>query len=59
MPAALVVATTSNMLRAVSPALGSSSPGEVLKRVNETLLAGEVLPESAVLVMGGKKPSIV
>jgi serine phosphatase RsbU (regulator of sigma subunit)/predicted ester cyclase len=39
MPAALVAAATSNMLRAVAQALGSSSPGEVLERVNETLLA--------------------
>src|SRR5215218_1280075 len=39
MPAALVAAATSNMLRAVAQALGSSSPGKVLARVNETLLA--------------------
>jgi len=39
MPAALVASATSNMLRAVAQALGSSSPGEVLARVNETLLA--------------------
>jgi len=39
MPAALVAETTSNMLRAVAQALGSSSPGDVLERVNETLLA--------------------
>jgi serine phosphatase RsbU (regulator of sigma subunit)/predicted ester cyclase len=39
MPAALVAEATSNMLRAVAQALGSSSPGEVLYRVNETLLA--------------------
>jgi serine phosphatase RsbU (regulator of sigma subunit)/predicted ester cyclase len=39
MPAALVAEATSNMLRAVAQALGSSSPGEVLSRVNETLLA--------------------
>jgi sigma-B regulation protein RsbU (phosphoserine phosphatase) len=32
-PAALVVAATCNMLRAVAQALGSSSPGEVLERV--------------------------
>ena len=38
-PAALVAEATSNMLRAVAQALGSSSPGEVLSRVNETLLA--------------------
>jgi predicted ester cyclase len=36
MPAALVAEATSNMLRAVAQALGSSSPGEVLSRVNET-----------------------
>jgi predicted ester cyclase len=39
MPAALVVAATSNMLGAVAQALGSSSPGEVLERVNEALSA--------------------
>src|SRR5688572_15627064 len=39
MPAALVAEATSNMLRAVAQALGSYSPGEVLSRVNETLLA--------------------
>jgi predicted ester cyclase len=38
MPAALVAEATSNMLRAVAQALGSS-PSEVLARVNETLLA--------------------
>jgi serine phosphatase RsbU (regulator of sigma subunit) len=38
-PAALVMSTTCGMLQAVSQALGSSSPGEVLERVNETLLA--------------------
>src|SRR5215213_160749 len=38
-PAALVVAATCSMLRAVAQALGSSSPREVLERVNETLLA--------------------
>jgi serine phosphatase RsbU (regulator of sigma subunit)/predicted ester cyclase len=38
-PAALVVSATCSMLRAVAQALGSSSPGEVLARVNETLLA--------------------
>jgi serine phosphatase RsbU (regulator of sigma subunit)/predicted ester cyclase len=39
MPAALVTEATSNMLRAVAQALVSSSPGEVLEQVNETLLA--------------------
>jgi len=39
MPAALAVSATSSMLRAVAQALGSFSPGEVLQRVNETLLA--------------------
>ena len=39
MPAVLVAEATSNMLRAVAQALGFSSPGEVLSRVNETLLA--------------------
>ena len=39
-PAALVMATTCGMLRAVSQAVGSSSsPGEVLAQVNETLVA--------------------
>jgi serine phosphatase RsbU (regulator of sigma subunit)/predicted ester cyclase len=36
-PAALVMSTTCGMLQAVSEALDSSSPGEVLKRVNEAL----------------------
>src|SRR5215217_5492655 len=39
MPAALVVSATSSMLWAVAQALGSSSPGEVLSRVNVVLLA--------------------
>jgi serine phosphatase RsbU (regulator of sigma subunit) len=39
MPAALVASATSSMLRAVAQALGSSSPGEVLSQVNETLMA--------------------
>src|SRR3712207_2291551 len=39
MPAALVMSTTCGMLQAVSDALDSISPGEVLERVNETLLA--------------------
>src|SRR5215211_5329204 len=39
MPAALMAEATSNMLRAVARALDSSSPGEVLSQVNETLLA--------------------
>jgi predicted ester cyclase len=38
-PAALVMSTTCGMLQAVSEALDSISPGEVLERVNETLLA--------------------
>jgi serine phosphatase RsbU (regulator of sigma subunit)/predicted ester cyclase len=38
-PAALMAEATSNMLRALAQGLGSSSPGEVLERVNETLLA--------------------
>jgi serine phosphatase RsbU (regulator of sigma subunit) len=37
-PAALVMSTTCGMLRAVSQALGSSSPGEMLERVNEALV---------------------
>jgi serine phosphatase RsbU (regulator of sigma subunit) len=37
-PAALVMATTCGMLRAVSQALDSSSPGEMLQRVNEALV---------------------
>jgi serine phosphatase RsbU (regulator of sigma subunit) len=37
-PAALVMSTTCGMLQAVSQGLDSSSPGEVLERVNETLL---------------------
>ncbi len=39
MPAALVASAACSMLRAVAQALDSSSPGEVLSRVNETLLA--------------------
>jgi serine phosphatase RsbU (regulator of sigma subunit) len=39
LPAALVMSTTCGMLRAVSRALGSSSPGEILEQVNDTLLA--------------------
>jgi serine phosphatase RsbU (regulator of sigma subunit) len=38
-PAALVMSTTCGMLQAVSQALNSSSPEEVLERVNETLFA--------------------
>jgi predicted ester cyclase len=38
-PAALVMSTTCGMLQAVSQTLDSSSPGEVLSRVNEVLLA--------------------
>jgi len=38
-PAALVMSTTLGMLQAVSEALDSPSPGEILSRVNETLLA--------------------
>ena len=38
-PAALVMSTTCGMLQAVSQALDSSSPAEVLSRVNETLYA--------------------
>jgi serine phosphatase RsbU (regulator of sigma subunit)/predicted ester cyclase len=37
-PAALVMSTTSGMLRAVSQALDSSSPGEMLEQVNEALV---------------------
>jgi serine phosphatase RsbU (regulator of sigma subunit) len=39
MPAALAVSATSSMLRAVAQVFGSSSPGEVLEQVNETLVA--------------------
>ena len=38
-PAALVMSITLGMLQAVSQAFDSSSPGEVLERVNETLVA--------------------
>src|SRR5215207_1666525 len=38
-PAALVMSTTLGMLQATARALGSSSPGEVLEQVNETLVA--------------------
>ena len=37
-PAALVMASTRSMLRAVAQALGSSSPGDVLARVNDSLV---------------------
>jgi serine phosphatase RsbU (regulator of sigma subunit) len=37
-PAALVMASTRSMLRAVAQALGSSSPGNVLARVNDSLV---------------------
>ena len=37
-PAALVMSTTLGMLRAVSQALDSSSPGEMLEQVNEALV---------------------
>jgi steroid delta-isomerase-like uncharacterized protein len=37
-PAALVTSTTCGMLRAVSQTLDSSSPGEMLERVNEALV---------------------
>ena len=38
-PAALVMATTCGMLQVTAQALESSSPGEVLERVNEALLS--------------------
>jgi serine phosphatase RsbU (regulator of sigma subunit)/predicted ester cyclase len=38
-PAALVMSTTCGMLQVTAQALGSSSPSEVLARVNETLVA--------------------
>jgi serine phosphatase RsbU (regulator of sigma subunit)/predicted ester cyclase len=38
-PAALVMSTTCGMLQLATQALGSSSPGEVLRQVNEALLA--------------------
>jgi serine phosphatase RsbU (regulator of sigma subunit)/predicted ester cyclase len=38
-PAALVMSTTCGMLQVTAQTLDSSSPGEVLERVNETLLA--------------------
>jgi len=38
-PAALVMSTTGGMLQLAARALGSSSPGEVLAKVNEALLA--------------------
>jgi serine phosphatase RsbU (regulator of sigma subunit)/predicted ester cyclase len=38
-PAALVMSTTCGMLQLAAQVLDSSSPGEVLERVNETLLA--------------------
>src|SRR3712207_7996678 len=38
-PAALMMSTACGMLQAVSQALDSPSPGEILSRVNETLFA--------------------
>jgi serine phosphatase RsbU (regulator of sigma subunit)/predicted ester cyclase len=38
-PAALVMSTTCGMLQLAAQALGSSSPGEVLRQVNEALVA--------------------
>jgi serine phosphatase RsbU (regulator of sigma subunit) len=38
-PAALVMSTTCGMLQVTAQALDSSSPGEVLEQINETLLA--------------------
>jgi serine phosphatase RsbU (regulator of sigma subunit)/predicted ester cyclase len=38
-PAALVMSTTCGMLQLAAQALGSSSPGEVLREVNEALVA--------------------
>jgi sigma-B regulation protein RsbU (phosphoserine phosphatase) len=38
-PAALVMASARSMLRAVAQALGSSSPGDVLGRVNDSLVS--------------------
>ena len=38
-PAALVMSTTCGMLQLAAQALGSSSPGEVLRQVNDALLA--------------------
>jgi predicted ester cyclase len=38
MPAALVMASVRSMLRAVAQALGSSSPGDVLGKVNDALV---------------------
>jgi serine phosphatase RsbU (regulator of sigma subunit)/predicted ester cyclase len=38
-PAALVMSTTCGMLQAVSQALDSASPGQILSRVNETLVS--------------------
>jgi serine phosphatase RsbU (regulator of sigma subunit)/predicted ester cyclase len=37
-PAALVMASARSMLRAIAQALGSSSPGDVLRRVNDVLV---------------------
>jgi serine phosphatase RsbU (regulator of sigma subunit)/predicted ester cyclase len=39
-PAALVMASARSMLRAVAQVLGSSSPGDVLARVNDSLVTG-------------------
>src|SRR5215218_1880001 len=46
-PAALVMSTTCGMLQLAAQALGSSSPGEVLRQVNEALLAR--IPQNSLL----------
>jgi serine phosphatase RsbU (regulator of sigma subunit) len=45
-PAALVMSTTCGMLQLAAQALESSSPGEILERVNETLLASPLICSS-------------
>jgi serine phosphatase RsbU (regulator of sigma subunit) len=60
-PAALVMASTRSMLRAVAQAMGSSSPGEVLGRVNDPL-ATDVPPNMFVTcfyaILDPKKASL-
>jgi serine phosphatase RsbU (regulator of sigma subunit)/predicted ester cyclase len=60
-PAALVMASTRSMLRAVAQAMGTSSPGEVLGRVNDPL-ATDVPPNMFVTcfyaILDPKKASL-
>ena len=50
-PAALVMATTCGMLQLAAQALGSSSPGEVLAQVNETIVGAHPLQHAFVRLL--------